>query len=193
LGGVDIHNLENSLLPLIFHMWWEFLASKNITESDNITHNGNKFIMTTKKHAHLEHILYYSLSGLTPCSRVVLERLTVTQQMKTFLGFHGPWRVIVKSTVFWDVAPCSGRHSPVYMEEHVYSPNLQGQRVNQASIPLTLKLETVCFFEMSVDFYQTTLHDIPEDNTLHSCYFQNHKSWQLLLCSQQGTEEDIQI
>lgn len=88
LGGVDSHTLENSPLPLIFHMWWEFLASKNITESDNMAHNGSKFIMTIiKKHAHLEHILYYSLSGLTPCSRVGLERLTVTQQLKTFLDF----------------------------------------------------------------------------------------------------------
>jgi hypothetical protein len=93
LGGVDIHTLENSPLPLIFHMWWEFLASKNITESDNMAHNRSKFIMTiTKQHAHLEHILYYSLSGLNPCSRVSLERLTVTQQMKTFRDFHGLWR-----------------------------------------------------------------------------------------------------
>jgi hypothetical protein len=49
LGGVDIHTLENSPLLLTFHTWWEFLASKNITESDNIAHNGSKFIMTKIK------------------------------------------------------------------------------------------------------------------------------------------------
>jgi hypothetical protein len=43
------------------------------------------------------------------------------------------------------------------------------------------------------NFYQTTRHNIPEDNTLHGYYYQNHKSWQLLLCSQQGTEEDINV
>jgi hypothetical protein len=53
-----------------------------------------------KKHSVLFFIWAYSIQ------QIALEKLTVTQQVKTFLDLYGPSRVVLKSTAFWDVAPC---------------------------------------------------------------------------------------
>jgi hypothetical protein len=57
----------------------------------------------------------------------------------------------MKMTVFWDTAPCA------------------------------LMVEAASTSETSVNFYQTTWHNIPEDNHLHTRHHENLKSNPILV------------
>jgi hypothetical protein len=61
-----------------------------------------------------------------------------------------------KMAVFWDVAPCSPKQSIRVMN-------------------ITLMMEAVSFSEASVNIYQTTQCNIPEDSCLHTCQLENLK------------------
>jgi hypothetical protein len=85
--------------------------------------------------------------------------------------------VVMKSTVFWDIMPCS----PLKVNQRfrgAYHLHLQGRRISRArnqwqallvscvAYSSTLKMEVICFPKTSVDFQWTTWHYIPEDSTL---------------------------
>jgi hypothetical protein len=68
------------------------------------------------------------------------------------VGFEFLTAVVMKSTIFWDIMPRSLCLPPAF---------------TLASCSSTLKMETICSSETSVDFQQTTWRYIPEDSTLH--------------------------
>jgi hypothetical protein len=74
----------------------------------------------------------------------------------------------MKFTVFWDVAPCSLVEIYRLLE------------VLAASIfrAIALMMEAVSIFETSVNFYQITRRNIPEDSNLHTRRRENLKSHQ---------------
>jgi hypothetical protein len=91
----------------------------------------------------------------------------------------GSTAMMVKSTAFWDVAPCSRAVRRRFWT--TYWPHLQDQRLEQASnradfcqtkslLPgclaysSTLKSETVRSSETSLKFYKTKQCHIPEDS-----------------------------
>jgi hypothetical protein len=72
-------------------------------------------------------------------------------------------RLFVKTTVFWDVAPCSlveifRRFRGACCLHHLGDEKAAGTS------------------ETSVDFYQSTRHNIPEDSHLHTRRRENLKS-----------------
>jgi hypothetical protein len=77
--------------------------------------------------------------------------------------------VIKKSTIFWDITPCSLLLClpPAFM------------LVSCMAYSSTLKIEVICSSETSVDFQRTTRRYIPEGSTLHytfcSIYSMSHK------------------
>jgi hypothetical protein len=84
--------------------------------------------------------------------------------------------VVMKSTVLWDITPCSALKSNRRFRG-TYGLHLQGRRISQARNQsesrwqgehfVTLKMEAICSFEISVDSQPTTQHYIPGDSTLH--------------------------
>jgi hypothetical protein len=84
--------------------------------------------------------------------------------------------VVMKSSIFWDITPCrllkvNGRFGGTCRL------HLQGRRISKARNQretgcTTLKLESTCSFEMSVDFQRAARLYIPEDRTLQYC-----RSW----------------
>jgi hypothetical protein len=82
----------------------------------------------------------------------------------------------MKTSVFWDIMKCS----PVKVNQQfggIYCFNLQGLRISNKETSkkqearclassLILKMEVICSFRMSVDFYWTTLHFIAEGFTV---------------------------
>jgi hypothetical protein len=64
--------------------------------------------------------------------------------------------VVMKSTIFWDLTPCS----PLKVSQHFGLPPAF------TLVSLTQKMETVCSPEMSIDFQQTTQRYVPEGTTL---------------------------
>jgi hypothetical protein len=67
-------------------------------------------------------------------------------------------------TVFWDVVPCS-----------LIEIDLRAEMLS-ASIIGTM-MEAVTTFETSVNFYQTTRHNVPEDSHLHIRRHENLKAY----------------
>jgi hypothetical protein len=75
--------------------------------------------------------------------------------------------VIMKSTIFWDLMPCS----PLKANRRfggTYRLRLQDRRINKqdSAYSSTLKMEAICSSETSVGFQRTTQRYIPEDSTL---------------------------
>jgi hypothetical protein len=64
----------------------------------------------------------------------------------------------MKSTLFWDVTPCS------LVEVYSISENILLLSSKSKSIPCQM-MELEYAHETSVDLYQTTCHCIPEDNS----------------------------
>jgi hypothetical protein len=81
--------------------------------------------------------------------------------------FHVLTAASMKIAVFWDVAPCSlvqvyRRFRGVYYLHH------QGDKTSLFTH--RLMVEAVSTSETSVNFYYTTLRNIPEDGLLHHFY-----------------------
>jgi hypothetical protein len=86
----------------------------------------------------------------------------------------------MKSTIFWDTMPCS----PLKVNWHfgeTYRLHLQCriswatyQRESRWQAYSTLKMETICSSETSVDFQRTTWRYIPEDSILQSVFCDPH-------------------
>jgi hypothetical protein len=72
----------------------------------------------------------------------------------------------LKSTIFWDITPCS----PLKV-------NRRFGGTSRSSSDSTLKMEAICFSEMLVDFQQTTRRYIPEDSIHHNHRCENLKSY----------------
>jgi hypothetical protein len=70
----------------------------------------------------------------------------------------------MKTTVFWDVAPCSLENFTEVSD------------VLAASIIIARMMEAASTSEMSVNFYQTTRRNSPEDSHLHTRSRENLKS-----------------
>jgi hypothetical protein len=112
-------------------------------------------------------------------------------------------RLRVKSTIFWDITPCS----PLIDNrrfEGAYRFHLQGRAISRARIQREgrwpclppaftlvscsayfsiLKMEAICFFETSVDNQRTTRRYIPEDRTLYNHRCEKLKSYKGIVCS----------
>jgi hypothetical protein len=86
--------------------------------------------------------------------------------------------VVMKSTIFWDITPCSLLKVNRRFGG-TYRLHLQGRRTSRASnLPpaftlvscsvhsSTLKMEAICSSETSIDFQRTTWHCISEESTL---------------------------
>jgi hypothetical protein len=72
----------------------------------------------------------------------------------------------LKSTVFWDITPCS----PLKVNRccgGTYRFHLQGRKISRA----------ICSSEISFDFQRTTRRYIPEDSTFHNHSCENLKSY----------------
>jgi hypothetical protein len=93
------------------------------------------------------------------------------------IGFEVLTAVVMKSTIFWDITPCSSL-SVNRCFGGTYRLHLQGRRISRArnqresrSHPLnlfsTLTMETICSSETSVDTQRTTRRYVPKDGTLH--------------------------
>jgi hypothetical protein len=105
-------------------------------------------------------------------------------------GLQVPTAVVMKSTIFWDITPCS----PLKVNRHFggkYRLNLQGRKNKPSKKPAwnqvasrdcfhagfllglfsNLKMGGICSSEISLDFQRTTRRYIPEDITLlgNSC------------------------
>jgi hypothetical protein len=95
-----------------------------------------------------------------------------------------------KSSIFWDMTPCS----PLELNwcfRGTYRLHLRGKRISQArnqrgprskhsscsAYSLTLQTEAIYSSETSVDTQRTTQRYIPEDGTLHKYRCENLKSY----------------
>jgi hypothetical protein len=90
----------------------------------------------------------------------------------------------IKSPSFWNITPCS----PLKVNRRfgeTYSLHLQVRRISRArnqrdirwqAYSSTLKMEAICYSEMSVDFQRTTRRYIPEDRTIYNHRCENLKS-----------------
>jgi hypothetical protein len=76
-------------------------------------------------------------------------------------------RIFMKSTIFWNVMPC--RNLPMFWRNILPPPS--GLKLTACYLlaclaySLTVKLDMVHLSETSVNFYQTTRLNIPEDGT----------------------------
>jgi hypothetical protein len=84
----------------------------------------------------------------------------------------------MKSTILWDIMSCSPLNVN-WLFRRTYRLHLQGRRISRAWLAIcfhvscsayssTLKIESICSSESTVDIQRTTQHYIPEDRTLHS-------------------------
>jgi hypothetical protein len=97
---------------------------------------------------------------------------------KKSVGFEVLTAVVMKSSIFWDIMPCS----PLEISRRfggIYRLHLQGRIINRArnqresrwhSLPPAFTLVSCSAYssEMPVDFQQTTRRFIPEDVTLQN-------------------------
>jgi hypothetical protein len=87
-------------------------------------------------------------------------------------SFRFSQRWLWKSTVFWDITPCSPLEANRRFGEtyhlHVLSPAF---KLISCSAYLTLKMKPTCSSETSVDFQQTTRRYTPENSALYSLYW----------------------
>jgi hypothetical protein len=98
------------------------------------------------------------------------------------VGFEVLTAVVMKSTIFWNITPCS----PLSVNRRfggTYRLHLQDRKSKLSKnachllscwylaqlIFLTLKMEAMCSSETSVDTQQTTWRHIPEAGTLQMC------------------------
>jgi hypothetical protein len=103
-----------------------------------------------------------------------------------------------KSTIFWDITRCrpskvnrrfGGTHR-LHLQGRISRARNQRESRWQAELSFklvpcsasssTLKMETICSSETSVDFRRTTPRYIPEDSTLHNHLCENFKSYMAL-------------
>lgn len=76
----------------------------------------------------------------------------------------------VKSTVFWEVMPCTPVEVYQHFEGMPPSSSLKNKPRKQqgySACSLTLMMEVVHYSEMSVNFYNSIWHHMPEDSTHH--------------------------
>jgi hypothetical protein len=107
----------------------------------------------------------------------------------TNVGFEFFTAVVMKSIIFWNMTSCS----PLSLNRRfggTYRLHIQGGR-NRFSKPAchllarwfvepissTLKMDTICSSETSVETQRTTRRHIPEDYTLHNHRCENLKSY----------------
>jgi hypothetical protein len=102
--------------------------------------------------------------------RIGILKVKHIQTTNAFAGLEVLTEVVMKSTIFWDITPCS----PLKVNQRfggTYRLQLQG-RISQAtcqsesrcqaftlvswSTYATLKMEAICFSETSADFQRTT-------------------------------------
>jgi hypothetical protein len=141
-----------------------------------------------------------SRCGLWVCASVYPPVLLLRNN---FVEFEVLTAVVMKSTNFWDITPCSllsvkWRFGGIYRlhlqgRKHINSAKNQGESrclppvftlVSCLTYFSTLKMEATCSSETSVDTQQTTRRYIPEDGTLYNHRCENRKSyisWFLLL------------
>jgi hypothetical protein len=86
------------------------------------------------------------------------------------VGFEVLTAVVMKSTIFWDIKPCSpltlnGLHGVISQTIVRSACHLLSRWFLAQFIFSTLKMEAICSFEASVDTEQTTRRYIPEDST----------------------------
>jgi hypothetical protein len=74
------------------------------------------------------------------------------------VGFEVVTAVVIKSTIFWDITPCS----PLKVNRRAFT------LVSCSAYSSILTMEAICSSETSVDFQRTTRRYIPEDSTLHN-------------------------
>jgi hypothetical protein len=84
----------------------------------------------------------------------------------------------MKSSIFWDITPCS----PLKADRlfgGIYRLHLQQAftLVSYLAYSSTLKMEAICSSEISVGFQRTTRRYLPEDGTLHNHRCENLKSY----------------
>jgi hypothetical protein len=101
----------------------------------------------------------------------------IIKSISLLVGFE-VLTVVVKSTIFWDITPCSPLNVNRRFGE-TYRLHFQGRRIswarNQRESPLlwstyssTLKMEAICSSETSADIQRTTRRYIPQDGILIS-------------------------
>jgi hypothetical protein len=108
----------------------------------------------------------YSPSNLSSYRYFIRIRCIYIELLCSLIGY------ILKSTIFWYITPCS----PL-------SVNLLARWILTELISSTLKMETICSSETSVDTQRTTWRYIPEDGTLHNHRCKNFKSYMLHIIS----------
>jgi hypothetical protein len=79
-----------------------------------------------------------------------------SQMTKRYVGFEVLTTAVMTGTIFWDITPCSA-----------LKVNRPFTLVSCSAHSSTLKMETICSSETSVDFQQNTRRYIPEDRTLY--------------------------
>jgi hypothetical protein len=98
--------------------------------------------------------------------------------MPKHVGFEVLTPVVMKSTIFWDITPCS----PLKVNRRfgwTYRLHYQSRRISQIrnqreeNSKQSLKIEEICSSETSVDLQRTKRRYIPEDRTLNSETYSN--------------------
>jgi hypothetical protein len=92
-----------------------------------------------------------------------------------FVEFEVITAVVMKSIIFWDMAP----RSPLSVNRRfggTYRLHLQGLRYKFSKKPASkhMKMETICSSETSVDTQRSTWRHIPEDDTLSCLYLRDY-------------------
>jgi hypothetical protein len=103
------------------------------------------------------------------------------------VGFEVLTAVIMRSSIFWDITPCS----PLSVNRRfggTYRLHLQGRRISRALLAIfshacffahliffTLKMEAICSSETSVDTQRTTWRYSPEGDFL--VVYKSHKRY----------------
>jgi hypothetical protein len=105
-------------------------------------------------------------------------------QCDTYVEFEVLTAVVMKSSIFWDITPCSPLKVKRVSRENVAS--IQGRRISQArnqiesrwqAEPSTGKKEATFSSETLVDFQRNTQRYIAGDRTLQwdACWFQQEQ------------------
>jgi hypothetical protein len=87
-------------------------------------------------------------------------------------GFEVVTVMVVKTSIFWDITPCSPFTVNRRFKEHVGSICLPPAftLVSCRAYCSNLKMEATCSSKTPVDFQRTTRRYIPEDRTLDMGY-----------------------
>jgi hypothetical protein len=85
-----------------------------------------------------------------------------------------------KGSIFWDVKPCNPLKVNRRFGGNMACPSSRSKnKRNKKPVwkqVATLKVETACSSETSVDFQRTTWRYIPEDRTIHNNWCENLKN-----------------